>query len=207
MSNYKTSKEICKLLKITPMTLMRWKNNGTIACKQITSKKILYDLDSVNISSNIEEDRKNVIYARVSNTKQKQDLEHQITFIKEYMISNGIIPDATYSDIASGMNEERKSFNELLDDIFERKIDTVYISFKDRLTRFGYSYFENIFSKFGTKIKVLNLTDESSFQDELTQDLISIIHHFSMKMYSNRRKVLKDTEKQLKSSQNDEINK
>ena len=207
MSNYKTSKEICKLLKITPMTLMRWKNNGTIACKQITSKKILYDLDSVNISSNIEEDRKNVIYARVSNTKQKQDLEHQITFIKEYMISNGIIPDATYSDIASGMNEERKSFNELLDDIFERKIDTVYSSFKDRLTRFGYSYFENIFSKFGTKIKVLNLTDESSFQDELTQDLISIIHHFSMKMYSNRRKVLKDTEKQLKSSQNDEINK
>ena len=207
MSNYKTSKEICKLLKITPMTLMRWKNNGTIACKQITSKKILYDLDSVNISSNIEEDRKNVIYARVSNTKQKQDLEHQITFIKEYMISNGIIPDAISEYVASGMNEERKSFNELLDDIFERKIDTVYISFKDRLTRFGYSYFENIFSKFGTKIKVLNLTNESSFQDELTQDLISIIHHFSMKMYSNRRKVLKDTEKQLKSSQNDEINK
>lgn len=207
MSNYKTSKEICKLLKITPMTLMRWKNNGTIACKQITSKKILYDLDSVNISSNIEEDRKNVIYARVSNTKQKQDLEHQITFIKEYMISNGIIPDTVYSDIASGMNEERKSFNELLDDIFERKIDTVYISFKDRLTRFGYSYFENIFSKFGTKIKVLNLTDESSFQDELIQDLISIIHHFSMKMYSNKRKVLKDTEKQLKSSQNEEIDK
>lgn len=207
MSNYKTSKEICKLLKITPMTLMRWKNNGTIACKQITSKKILYDLDSINISSNIEEDRKNVIYARVSNTKQKQDLEHQITFIKEYMISNGIIPDTVYSDIASGMNEERKSFNELLEDIFEKKIDTVYISFKDRLTRFGYSYFENIFSKFGTKIKVLNLTDESSFQDELTQDLISIIHHFSMKMYSNRRKVLKDTEKQLKSSQNEEIDK
>lgn len=83
MSNYKTSKEICKLLKITPMTLMRWKNNRTIACKQITSKKILYDLDSVNISSNIEENRKKVIYARVSNTKQKQDLEHQITFIKK----------------------------------------------------------------------------------------------------------------------------
>lgn len=120
------------------------------------------------------------------------------------MISNGIIPDTVYSDIASGMNEERKSFNELLNDIFERKIDTVYISFKDRLTRFGYSYFKNIFSKFGTKIKVLNLTDESSFQDELTQDLISVIHHFSMNMYSNRRKVLKDTEKQLKSSQNEE---
>jgi predicted site-specific integrase-resolvase len=38
------------------------------------------------------------------------------------------------------------------------------------------------------------LTEEKDFQEELTEDLIAIIHHFSMKMYSNRRKALKELE-------------
>ena len=66
-----------------------------------------------------------------------------------------------------------------------------------------FNYFEYIFKMFGTEIEVVNLTKEEDFQTELTQDLISIIHHFSMKMYSNRRKELNALKKVLQQSEND----
>lgn len=58
------------------------------------------------------------------------------------MLNNGIKPDNIYSDIASGMNENRKQFNQLLETIFKREVKTVYITFKDRLSRFGFNYFK-----------------------------------------------------------------
>ncbi len=140
----------------------------------------------------------NVIYCRVSNNKQKDDLKRQIDLIREFVIKNGLICDLIISDIASGMNENRKGLNELFSLIFDRKVSKLFISYKDRLSRFGFEYFKKIFSEFGTEIVVLNSTKEEDFQQELTQDLISIIHHFSMKMYSNRRKILKNLKNQLK---------
>jgi len=87
----------------------------------------------------------------------------------------------------------------LIEDIIDYKIDTVYITYKDRLTRFGFKCFENLFDKYNTQIVVLNNTvNQDNFEKELTEDLISIIHHFSMKMYSNRKKQLKKIEKEVK---------
>ena len=102
------------------------------------------------------------------------------------------------------MNENRKELNILIDEVISGNIDTVYISFKDRLARFGFDYFKNLFAKFNTEIKILDNFEESNknFQKELTEDLISIIHHFSMKLYSNRRKKFKDIEAILKSEEN-----
>ena len=115
------------------------------------------------------------------------------------MISNGIIPDLIFEDIASGMNENRINLSKLIHLVTTNQIDKVYISYKDRLTRFGFNYFVNFFKEFDTEIIILNASKEEDFQEELTQDLISIIHHFSMKLYSNRRKLLKEFTKNLKS--------
>jgi len=98
------------------------------------------------------------------------------------------------------MNEDRKGFNSLIKDVQDGTIDTIYISYKDRLTRFGYNYIEKWFKSYGTDIVYINFTKEEDFQTELTQDLISIIHHFSMKMYSNRRKMLKSVQDNLKNN-------
>lgn len=141
--------------------------------------------------------KKHVIYCRVSNTKQKEDLSRQENVLREYCIKRGIKPDYVYTDIASGMNEHRQGLNNLIADVKKGDIDTVYISYKDRLTRFGFGYFEYLFSLYGTKIEVVNLTKEEDFQQELTQDFISILHHFSKKLYSNRRKELKNLKKLL----------
>lgn len=190
--NY-TAKEIKELFKITSQTLYNWRKQGRIKYKKITSSKFLYSIGNTS-----ENHKDNVIYARVSNIKQKDDLNRQISFIKEYMIKNGIKVDKVYSDIASGMNENRVHFNQLIKDVINGKIDKIYISYKDRLTRFGFSYFRKIFKFFNTEIFIINLTDEKDFQTELTEDLITIIHHFSMKMYSNRRKKLNELKNFLK---------
>ena len=141
-----------------------------------------------------EDNRKVCIYARVSTTKQSKDLADQIEYLKKYLVSNGLNPELVFSDIASGMNENRSGLNEMIDQIIKGKISKVVISHKDRLTRFGFDYFEHLFEKFNVTIEVVNLEDEKSFQDEITEDLISIIHHFSMKLYGKRRNKCKELE-------------
>ena len=199
--NYVTAKEAKNILKINATTLKSWKDKGILSYKKLSDKKILYDIDSVLKDSDINDNRLNVIYARVSNTKQHNDLLNQIELVKSYCITNGIKISKVYQDIASGMNENRKDFNILINDVISGKIKNIYISFKDRLTRFGFDYFKNLFQKYNVNIVILDELEESNktFQDELTEDLISIIHHFSMKLYSNRRKKLKEIEKILES--------
>lgn len=197
--NYLTAKEIKAACKISAVTLKRWKDTGVIKYKQLSSKKFLYDIDSLeqqNNSDSNEFNQRNVIYARVSNYKQKNDLEHQIEIIKNFMLSKGIVADEIYSDIGSGMNESRTNFLKLLESIFKREIKTVYISFKDRLTRFGFNYFKYIFSYFGTSICILDEHEETNkfFQKELAEDLLSMIHNYSMKLYANKKKKFKEIE-------------
>lgn len=205
--NYVTAKEAKEKLHISGVTLMRWKNEGQIKCMKLTDRKVLYDLDSIiTEEKNPKTNKLNVIYGRVSTPRQKMDLNNQIELIKQYMLSRGIAVDEIYSDIASGLNEKRIGFNHLLESVFKKEIDTVYITFKDRLSRFGFDYFTTIFAYFGTKIVILDQKEETNktYQQELTEDLIAIIHSYSMKMYVNRRKKFKNIEKLLSDAESEE---
>ena len=186
---------------------MRWKNEGRIKYKKLSDKNYLYDIDSVNLTEEQSGyNTKNVIYARVSTSGQKTDLANQIEIIKGYMISNGMKVDEIYQDVASGMNENRKQFKELLTAVFNREIKAVYITFKDRLSRFGFNYFKDIFTHFGTTIVVLDDNEQTNktYQQELMEDLLAIIHSYSMKLYTNRKKKLKKIEELITKS-DDEI--
>ena len=199
---YLTTKELREIFHVTNQTLMRWRKQDKLRYIAITKRRFLYSKEDIMKLLNQSENKKekiNVIYSRVSNTKQKNDLQKQKQILLDYCNSNGIIIDEIYEEIASGMNEERIQFNKLIDKVINNEIDTIYITYKDRLTRFGYEYFKNLFEKFNTKIVIMNnKIDEENYEKELTEDLISIIHHFSMKMYSNRRKQLKEIENKLK---------
>lgn len=183
-----TSKEFRDKYKISIQTLHNWRKLGKVSYTKISSGKFLYD--DIIKPTETKLQRKNVIYTRVSNTKQKQDLIKQEQIIRDYMISKGILVDQVYSDIASGMNAQRKQFNKLIESCIKGEIDTIYISYKDRFSRFGFDYFLNFLDHFNVTIEILNSTKEEDFQEELTEDLVSIIHHFSMKMYSARRREL-----------------
>ena len=196
---YVSAKEAKKYFQISGQTLKVWKDTNKILTKQFSQKKILYDIDSVN-NDNITNARKNVIYARVSCSNQKQSLDNQIELIKSYMISRGIKVDDIYSEIASGLNENRKELSRLIHDIDNEQINKVYITFKDRLTRFGFNYFKTMFENHGTEIIVLDDNEDTNndYKTELCEDLISIIHHYSTKLYSNKGKELKEIENILK---------
>lgn len=198
-----TAKEIKNKLNICSQTLYNWRIQGKIQYKIINQRLFLYNIESIE-GFKPEQKRKNVIYSRVSNTKQHEDLKRQTKLLQEYMVTKGIIPEIIFEDIASGMNENRDNFNKLLLLVFKNEVDTVFITYSDRLIRFGFNLLKSIFLNFGTRIEIINATKEEDFQQELTNDLVSIIHHFSMKMYSNRRKVLKNIKKEL--LQNNENN-
>jgi len=110
------------------------------------------------------------------------------------VVDNNLI----FSDIASGMNESRKGLNNLISEIISGTVNKVVISNRDRLTRFGYGYLKSLFDRFNCEIIEVNLTEDKTFEQELTNDLIAIIHHFSMKFYDKRKNKLKNFEKEIR---------
>ena len=198
-----SSKEVANLCGVTIHTVCMWRKEGRLPFMKINDRVILHKIEDVEkllnkkiFSEENAKKRKNIIYARVSTSKQKDDLKKQIQILNDFCNSNGIIIDEIFTEIASGINEDREEFNKIIDLVINKEIDKIYITFEDRLTRFGFKYFENLFDKFDTQIVVLNnKINNESFEEELSNDLISIIHHFSMKMYSNRRKKLKEASK------------
>ena len=194
------AKQVLSLLKVTRVTLCRYVKQGVIKVRLLPNKDYDYDEESVYKMLNKGVVRQNVIYARVSTAKQKQDLENQIEIIKQFAFKNGIIINDIYSDIGSGINFDRKQFQRLINNVIEHKISKIYITYKDRLSRISFDMFKNLFSKFNCEIVVLNeIDDEKLIEREIFTEIVNLIHCFSMKMYSSRRKEkLKLIEKELK---------
>lgn len=180
-------KDMAKKLNVTVLTLRNWEKQGKIKSERTPTGRRYYTEEELNrIMGNIS-NRKNVIYSRVSTRSQLKDLENQINFIQEYANSKGYIIDEIFSDVGSGLNYKRKDFNKLLLEMIPNKeIDTIFITYEDRLARFGFDWFKEYCLKFGTKIVVLNQL-KSSPQEELVNDLISIITVFSERVYGLRR--------------------
>jgi putative resolvase len=133
-------------------------------------------------------------YARVSSATQKDDLERQVEYLRQRGVREVI------TDIGSGLNEKRKGFLRLLDRVLHNEVDKVVILYEDRLTRFGFDTLRKVFEAHGTSIEVLNQVEMKSPQQELVDDLITIISHFSGKMYglrSHRHKEVVECAKNL----------
>lgn len=198
-----TSKEVLSTLKISRVTLCKYVKEGKIRTKTQPNGYYIYNDDDVYHLAGLENKRFNVIYARVSTPKQKQDLQNQIDNSISFLNAKGIKVDAIYSDIKSGMSLDRKDFMRLLDDVMSYKIAVVYVAYKDRLARLSYELVSKLFTQYGTKIEIINNCESKSLEQELFEDIMQTIHSFSMKMYSKRRianKLLVET-KQLKSAQ------
>jgi predicted site-specific integrase-resolvase len=137
-------------------------------------------------NSNILKKRKNIIYCRVSSSNQKNDLTSQKDFLIDFTRNMGLSIDDIYTDIGSGMNFKRKNFLKLLEEVQNNEIESITIAHKDRLCRFGYELIENILEKYNVKINLIN-DDRLSPEQELCQDLTSIIHVFSSRLYGLRK--------------------
>ena len=94
------------------------------------------------------------------------DLENQLKLLTQFCISNGWQIGNVYKDIAPALNfDQRNDFDALMKEITEYRIGRVVITFKDRLTRTGYRFFENLFKKYGVSIVVVNDFTQEKVED------------------------------------------
>lgn len=188
ITNYKP-KDFAALLGVSVKTLQRWDREGILKANRTPTDRRYYTyyqyLQFKGIDAEKDE-RKTVIYARVSTRNQKDDLQNQVAFLRQFCNARGMIVDECIEDYGSGLNYNRKKWNALLEEVMEQKVRMIVITHKDRFIRFGYEWFEKFCEKFHTTILVVNNEDLSP-QEELVQDIISILHVFSCRLYGLRK--------------------
>lgn len=181
-------KEMAELIGVSVPTLQRWDREGVLKAYRTPTNRRYYTKEQYlkYINAPLENQRKVIGYLRVSSRNQIDDLKNQKQFIKQFCNAKGIVVDDYMTDIGSGLNYKRQNWNKLLNQVMNNEIETIYITYKDRFIRFGYEWFENLCYKYDTKIVILNDKDTSP-QQELVEDLISIIHAFSCRICGLRK--------------------
>ena len=200
------AKEVLKILQITRPTLTKYVKDGTIKTLSSHNGQYVYDDESVYAFIGLKRKkakRLNIIYARTSNPPKKYT-EEQANRILSYCTNKGITIDKQILDVKSGMNFDRDGLSELIRLIVKGQVELIIIENKDRLCRFGFELFQQFCKYYKTKILIVNDLSEKTYEQELTEDLISIIHYFSMKSYSHRRKLNK-LQRQIESEVNKTI--
>jgi len=183
------SREVLELLKITRPTLSKYVKTGIISVETLHNGRYVYSKDDVYKLLNRGVKRSTYIYARVSTAKQKADLENQIMLLKQFCFSNGYQISKIFSDIASGINfDKRKEFFLMLNDIISGKVEKVVITYKDRLSRVAFGLFQHLFDRYNCEIVVMSEVGSRKLDsEEIFEEIISLLHCYSMKLYSKRR--------------------
>ena len=184
MRLYRTG-EVAKRLGVSTMTVRRWIKAGKIKAYQIGREFRIPESEVLRLLEGKLPD-KVVIYARVSSRDQKEDLERQVEYLKNYCSTKGYQVTKILTDISSGLNENRKGLKKLFKLVESGEITKVVITYRDRLTRFGFKYLEQYFNSHGVEIEVIFNDEEKTPEKELVEDLLAIVTSFAGKLYGAR---------------------
>ena len=163
---------------ISYRTALRWFRDGTIQGYQAPSGTIIVT-ESREKPQGVQ---KVAIYARVSSSEHRENLERQAERLSQYCTIRGYQVALVVKEIASGVNDSRPKLLSLLKDT---SITRVVVEHRDRLTRFGFHYIDVLFSVQGRVIEVVNPAEND--KEELLADLASIIYSFCARLYGQRR--------------------
>lgn len=159
------------------------------------------DPDSFN-EKDSENTKINYIYTRVSSKKQLDDLSRQVEYIQKRKPEYSSY--TTISDIASGINFKRKGLQTILDSCIQGVIGEVVIAHRDRLSRFGFDLVKIIIEKAGGTITILDDEKNKSSEQELAEDLLSIIHIYSCRQMGKRSYKIKQSKSIENQNETDE---
>ena len=176
-----------KELGVTSKTLRRWEALGKITPERTPRGHRRYDLAQLRgiTPRKTLEDRKTIAYARVSSHDQKEDLARQAIVLESYCASHGWTFEV-YQDLGSGLNYHKKGLRKLIKEICLGRVQRLVITHKDRLLRFGAELIFSLCEHFGTEVVILNSSEDTSFEDDLVQDVLEIITVFSARLYGAR---------------------
>ena len=180
-------KEASEFLGISIDTLRRWERVGKITSMRTEGGHRRYDkkeLIKFKMGDSCKE-RITIAYCRVSSSDQKEDLQRQIEYVSQYCIANGY-QFRVISDLGSGLNYKKKGLQELIELICSSSVERIVVNYKDRLIRFGFEMIEHLCSIYNVKIEIINLTEDKTYEEELVEDVLSVITVFSAKLYGAR---------------------
>lgn len=129
--------------------------------------------------------RATIAYARVSSHDQKSDLERQVRHLEDFCAARGWSYE-TIQDIGSGLNYNKRGLRTLIKRICAGDIERLILTHKDRLLRFGSELVFALCEQFAVEVVIINQNVESSFEEDLTQDVLEIITVFSARLYGSR---------------------
>lgn len=182
--------EVAAFLNINVKTIQRWDREGIFKCERThTNRRVINRDNLIEVLNNrgmlfndINSSKVDVIYARVLSNEQKDkgDLDRQVSFLVQSVkdLKNPTI----LAEVGSGLNEKRKKLHQLLDMVLQDKVDRIFVTSRDRLTRFGFHYLEKVWSYHNVKIIVVKeASKREAIQDELSEDIMALTAYFSGK--------------------------
>ncbi len=178
---YVRPKEAASILGVAVSSLRRWEEEGKIKAIKTPSGHRRYSIQEIEQAAGLPKTTTTVCYGRVSSHSQRDDLERQIELLRSKFPEAEIV-----SEIGSGLNFKRKRFLWILDRIFTGDIKRLVVAHPDRLVRFGFELVKWLCERNGCELLVLN-ESQLSPEQELVQDMLSIIHSFSSRLYGLRK--------------------
>lgn len=197
MKDTMTSREVADFLGVSIKSVQRWEREGRLipAGRTPTNRRYYKRGEILRFQGRapIIPQRRVIAYCRVSSSAQKADLSNQCRVLEEFCTARGLANVEFIEEIGGGLNFERKKFLALLDSVGMGLVRTLVIAHRDRLTRFGFEWFERYCRLNDCELLVLN-QERLSPEQEMVQDLMTIVHCFSSRLYGlrNYRKKLNE---------------
>jgi predicted site-specific integrase-resolvase len=178
-TKYISPSKISKQFDISSGTLRNWAEAGKIDYLRPNGSRRVYNVEDVARifgSESKETNKKTYLYARVSSSHQKEDLERQATLLQENY-PDGIL----IKDVGSGISWKRPGMRRLLEHVHAGDVETIVVTYRDRICRFGFELIDWIFKKAAVKLVVLGQDTKSDRTNELAEDLLAITTVFVAK--------------------------
>jgi putative resolvase len=167
--------QYAKQMGVSYKTAFRWWKAGKLDAYQLDTGTVIVREPVVSQApSNV------ALYARVSSADQKEDLERQMQRLKDYAAAKGYRVTKMVSELASGLNDSRPKFLKLLTDA---SIGTIVVEHRDRATRFGLTYIEQLMQMQGRRLEVIFPSDRDN---DLVDDFIAVITSMASRIYGCR---------------------
>jgi putative resolvase len=190
---YLSTREFAKLLGVSRVTVIKWIKKGRITAYSVHGKWRIPYSEVERLLKGAQRVRRVAIYARVSSSTQRDDLERQVEALKLWVSKS--FPNAEYivvTDIASGLKEDREGLRKLIEMAKRREIQAVVVAYRDRLTRFGFEYLKTLFNTLGVDVYVAFQEEPKDYVQELVEDFVEIVTLFASRIYGKRSKKYKE---------------
>lgn len=166
MSKLYNISQMAKLLNINVKTLQRWDREGILVAQRSPTNRRFYthqqyvQAAAQHLKNNNERIR--AIYVRATSKEQFDELDSQVRLLLEANNLDADFMVEVYKDLGSGLDFNREKWAQLLDEVMESKIDTIYIMQKDQFVELGFKWFENLCARFGTSIVIAKYGSNTS---------------------------------------------